>query len=65
VRRLQRHDATPPIALSHEELHALSGLVAQRDEGGTGELGQREPVGGCPTEGDQPEAEAEPAVARR
>ena len=60
--RLQRHDAAPAVALADEQLHALTRLVAERGEGGSGEIGEREGVGGGLAEGDEPEAEAEPPV---
>ena len=62
VGRLQRHDAAPPVALAHEQLHALAGLVAQRGEPGPGEVGEREPVGGGVAEPDERQPEAEPPV---
>ncbi len=62
VRRLERLDTDPAVALSHVQLHALPCLVAQRLEGGPGHLRQAQSVRGCPSERDEPETEREATV---
>ena len=54
---------TPAVAVAHVELHALARLVAQPLERGAGDLGQRRAVGRGPAQGDEAQAEGEPAVA--
>ena len=63
VRRLQRHHAAPPVALAHEQLHALPGVVAQRGAAPAGRARRAgDPSPAARPSADQLEPEAEPAV---
>ncbi len=62
VGRLQRDDAPPAVGVGHVQLHALTGVVAERGEDRPGDLGKRELFLGRVTEPDQFEAEAEPTL---
>jgi len=63
VGRLERHETAATGALANEQLDTLPGAVTQVDEDRTGEVGEREPVGGSPAQGDQAGAEGIAALA--
>ena len=59
MRRLQRHDATTFIAVTHEQLHALGGTVAQGHQRRTGQLTEGKGVRCGSAHRDQLEAKTE------
>ena len=63
MRRLQRHDAPPPRAFAHIQLHALCGAVTQRRQDRAGRISQGESCGGRMTEPDEPEPQHEATIA--
>ena len=65
VRRLQRHDAAPTIAVCDVQLNTLAGRVAQRCENRSGHLGERELVLRRPTQADQLETRGRTGPADR
>ena len=66
VRRLERLDTHPVVAVAHVQLHALPGLVAQRARAtGRATLGKRPAVGGRAAERDERESRGRTGRRRR